>query len=79
MPREITGLKEFLDIVKRDDCKGTTVYKAKGGAYTKFAARCSRFLYTIKLDKSKAKKVEAVLTTKNVIKGKRTIKVAPKK
>ncbi|OQV17825.1 putative 60S ribosomal protein L38 [Hypsibius exemplaris] len=60
MPKQVKEIKEFLLLARRVDAKVVKIKKQK--EYVKFKIRCSRFLYTLKLDdKEKADKLRASL------------------
>eukprot|EP00286_Rhodomonas_abbreviata_P023616 CAMPEP_0181315960 /NCGR_PEP_ID=MMETSP1101-20121128/15645_1 /TAXON_ID=46948 /ORGANISM="Rhodomonas abbreviata, Strain Caron Lab Isolate" /LENGTH=69 /DNA_ID=CAMNT_0023423185 /DNA_START=55 /DNA_END=264 /DNA_ORIENTATION=+ len=56
MPKEITDIKDFLTKARRKDAASVKIKKSNRN--TKFKIRCSRFLYTLKVDdKEKADKL----------------------
>ncbi|KAI8621055.1 ribosomal protein L38e [Chytriomyces sp. MP71] len=60
MPRQITEIKNFLEIARRKDAKSIKI--KKNGSQSKFKVRCSRFLYTLVVsDADKAKKLKQSL------------------
>ncbi|KIK63937.1 hypothetical protein GYMLUDRAFT_424231 [Collybiopsis luxurians FD-317 M1] len=67
MPKEISDIKQFLEISKRKDASQARIKrvasKVQGGkAQTKFKLRCSRYLYTLSLDDpAKAEKLRQSL------------------
>ncbi|QRV93165.1 ribosomal L38e protein family [Ceratobasidium sp. AG-Ba] len=67
MPKEIRDIKQFITIASRKDAKAARVKKtppkvAGGKTVTKFKIRCSRYLYTLKLDDAeKAEKLKQSL------------------
>ncbi|CAK0826025.1 unnamed protein product, partial [Prorocentrum cordatum] len=53
MPKQITEIRQFLQIARRKDAKSVKI--KKNGTETKFKIRCASYLYTlIMADKSKA-------------------------
>eukprot|EP00435_Cladocopium_sp_Y103_P056804 s1266_g19.t1 len=53
MPKQITDIRQFLQIARRKDARSVKI--KKNGTQTKFKIRCSRYLYTlIMTDKGKA-------------------------
>jgi len=65
MPKEIKDIKKFLEIAQRKDAKLARIKKTPtrlGKVQTKFKVRCSRYLYTLKLDDpDKAEKLKQSL------------------
>lgn len=60
MPKEITDIRDFLQKARRRDAKAVTIKTTKG--MTKFKIRCSRYLYTLRVqDSEKATKLEQSL------------------
>ncbi|CAK0818797.1 unnamed protein product [Prorocentrum cordatum] len=60
MPKQITEIRQFLQIARRKDAKSVKI--KKNGAATKFKIRCASYLYTlIMADKSKAEKLKQSL------------------
>ncbi|GAU98167.1 hypothetical protein RvY_09347 [Ramazzottius varieornatus] len=60
MPKEVKDIKEFLLLARRADAKVVKIKKNRNSF--KFKIRCSRFLYTLKLDdKEKADKLKGSL------------------
>lgn len=56
MPKQITEIRQFLQIARRKDAR--TVKVKKNGTETKFKIRCSSYLYTLIMkDKDKANKL----------------------
>ncbi|KAL1924309.1 60S ribosomal protein eL38 [Calcarisporiella thermophila] len=45
MPKQVTDIKQFLEIARRKDAKSACI--KKNGKQMKFKVRCSRFLYTL--------------------------------
>eukprot|EP00747_Dinoflagellata_sp_TGD_P167362 gnl/TRDRNA2_/TRDRNA2_191630_c0_seq1.p1 gnl/TRDRNA2_/TRDRNA2_191630_c0~~gnl/TRDRNA2_/TRDRNA2_191630_c0_seq1.p1 ORF type:complete len:164 (-),score=41.50 gnl/TRDRNA2_/TRDRNA2_191630_c0_seq1:55-546(-) len=67
-PKEITGVKEFLEITRRKDARLVKIKQNLGE--TKFKVRCSRYLYTyVCKEKAKAEKITESLpkTLKQVV------------
>merc|ERR1712189_138969 len=61
MAREIKEIKEFLLTARRKDAKSVKIMKKKDNT-VKFKVRCSRYLYTLKVDdKEKAEKLRQSL------------------
>lgn len=64
-PKQITDIKNFLEIARRKDASAARVKKttkSDGKVVTKFKIRCSRFLYTLVVDdKQKAEKLKQSL------------------
>ena len=57
MPKEITDIRDFLQKARRRDAKAVTIKTTRG--MTKFKIRCSRYLYTLRVqDGEKAAKLE---------------------
>jgi len=57
MPKEITDIREFLQISRRADAKSVKI--KKNTENTKFKIRCSKYLYTLVMkDKAKADKLK---------------------
>merc|ERR1711931_46470 len=68
MAREIKEIKEFLLTARRKDAKSVKIMKKKDNT-VKFKARCSRYLYTLKVsDKEKAAKLRQSLPPGLVVK-----------
>eukprot|EP00405_Crypthecodinium_cohnii_P001947 CAMPEP_0194762328 /NCGR_PEP_ID=MMETSP0323_2-20130528/15496_1 /TAXON_ID=2866 ORGANISM="Crypthecodinium cohnii, Strain Seligo" /NCGR_SAMPLE_ID=MMETSP0323_2 /ASSEMBLY_ACC=CAM_ASM_000346 /LENGTH=107 /DNA_ID=CAMNT_0039684617 /DNA_START=127 /DNA_END=447 /DNA_ORIENTATION=- len=60
MPKQITEIRQFLQIARRKDAKAVAI--KKNPSNTKFKIRCSRYLYTLVMpDKSKAEKLKQSL------------------
>lgn len=60
MPREVTDIKEFLEICRRKDASSASIKKNVKKNQAKFKVRCSKQLYTLKLkDDEKAQKIKA--------------------
>ncbi|KAJ3980125.1 ribosomal protein L38e, partial [Lentinula detonsa] len=72
-PKEISDIKQFLEISKRKDASQARIKriaaKGRGGkVQTKFKLRCSRYLYTLSLDDpEKAEKLRQSLPPGTVI------------
>ena len=59
-PKEITDIRDFLQKARRRDAKAVTIKTTRG--MTKFKIRCSRYLYTLRVqDGEKAAKLEQSL------------------
>ncbi|PFH51651.1 hypothetical protein AMATHDRAFT_74827 [Amanita thiersii Skay4041] len=67
MPKEISNIKEFIQITQRKDAKQARIKKIpsklpNGKTQTKFKVRCSRYLYTLSVDDpEKAEKLKQSL------------------
>jgi len=67
MPKEISEIKQFIDIARRKDASAVRIKKvapraAGSKAKTKFKIRCSRYLYTLSIDDAeKAEKLKQSL------------------
>ena len=60
MPKQITEIRQFLQIARRKDARSVKI--KKNGTATKFKIRCSSYLYTlIMADKAKAEKLKQSL------------------
>ncbi|KAI8074478.1 60S ribosomal protein L38 [Gongronella butleri] len=60
MPKQVTDIKQFLEITRRKDAKSTQI-KKNGDTY-KFKVRCSRYLYTLVVkEKARANKLRQSL------------------
>lgn len=56
MPKEISDIRDFLQKARRADAKSVKIKKTKG--VVKFKIRCSRYLYTLRVqDAEKAEKL----------------------
>lgn len=63
-PKQVTDIKQFLEIARRQDAKSARVKKTlkAGSTQTKFKVRCSRYLYTLVVDDAeKAEKLKQSL------------------
>ncbi|PWN92145.1 hypothetical protein FA10DRAFT_300671 [Acaromyces ingoldii] len=83
MPKQVTDIKQFLEIARRKDARAAHVKRTltkTGSTQTKFKVRCARYLYTLVVDdKEKAEKLKQSLppglNVKDVgVKGKATRK-----
>ncbi|KAH8804638.1 putative 60S ribosomal protein L38 [Xylogone sp. PMI_703] len=81
MPREISDIKNFIEICRRKDASSARIKRNKKTSQTKFKVRCQRHLYTLVLkDSEKVEKLKQSLppnltiadTPKKNAKGKRT-------
>ncbi|KAL2068701.1 hypothetical protein VTL71DRAFT_15039 [Oculimacula yallundae] len=81
MPREISDIKNFIEICRRKDASSARIKRNKKSSQIKFKVRCQRHLYTLVLkDSEKAEKLKASLppnltiadTPKKNAKGKRS-------
>ncbi|WFD34717.1 60S ribosomal protein L38 [Malassezia cuniculi] len=65
MPKQVTDIKQFLEIARRQDAKVARIKKNVVNnkvTQTKFKVRCSRFLYTLVVDDAeKAEKLKKSL------------------
>ena len=64
-PKQVTDIKQFLEIARRKDAKAARVKKTvltDRSTQTKFKVRCSRYLYTLVVDDAeKAAKLQQSL------------------
>lgn len=63
-PKQVTDIKQFLEIARRKDARSARVKKTlkAGSTQTKFKVRCSRYLYTLVVDDAeKAEKLKQSL------------------
>ncbi|KAI9168544.1 60S ribosomal protein L38 [Blastocladiella emersonii ATCC 22665] len=59
-PKQVSDIKDFLELARRKDAKSAKIKKT--GNITKFKLRCSTYLYTLTVkDPLKAKKVKETL------------------
>ncbi|EKD14141.1 hypothetical protein LZ554_009283 [Drepanopeziza brunnea f. sp. 'monogermtubi'] len=81
MPREISDIKNFIEICRRKDASSARIKRNKKSSQIKFKVRCQRHLYTLVLkDTEKAEKLKQSLppnltiadTPKKNAKGKRS-------
>ncbi|CZS89712.1 probable ribosomal protein L38 [Rhynchosporium agropyri] len=81
MPREISDIKNFIEICRRKDASSARIKRNKKSSQIKFKVRCQRHLYTLVLkDSEKAEKLKQSLppnltiadTPKKNAKGKRS-------
>ncbi|KNC51009.1 60S ribosomal protein L38 [Thecamonas trahens ATCC 50062] len=59
MPREIKSIKKFLHIAARKDARKCRIKKV--GGVVKFKVRCSKYLYTIRVDPDQAARLKDTL------------------
>ncbi|KAI9290842.1 60S ribosomal protein L38 [Neoconidiobolus thromboides FSU 785] len=60
MPKQVSDIKQFLEIARRADAKSARV--KKNGKQIKFKVRCSKYLYTLVVnDATKAEKLKQSL------------------
>ncbi|KAH8598120.1 putative 60S ribosomal protein L38 [Bisporella sp. PMI_857] len=80
MPREVSDIKQFIEIARRKDASSARIKKTKKSPVVKFKIRCQRHLYTLIVkDAEKAEKLKQSLppsltiadTPKKNAKGKR--------
>ena len=56
MPKQISDIRDFLQKARRKDARSVKIKKSAGS--TKFKIRCSRYLYTLRVeDPEKADKL----------------------
>ena len=65
-PKAIKDIRVFLETVRRKDARFVKIWRAKpgakGGPVTKFKIRCSRYIYTLRVEESeKADRLKASL------------------
>ncbi|KAK5101584.1 60S ribosomal protein L38 [Exophiala xenobiotica] len=60
MPREVTDIKQFLEIARRKDATSARIKKSSkpGQNAIKFKIRAHRFLYTLTLDDAKTDRAD---------------------
>ncbi|KAF2237601.1 60S ribosomal protein-like protein L38 [Viridothelium virens] len=62
MPREVSDIKQFIEICRRKDASSARIKKNTASQQIKFKVRCHRFLYTLVLkDTDKAEKLKQSL------------------
>ncbi|KAJ6084248.1 60S ribosomal protein L38 [Penicillium sp. IBT 16267x] len=62
MPREVSDIKQFIEICRRKDASSARIKKNGKTQQIKFKVRCERFLYTLVLkDSEKADKLKQSL------------------
>ncbi|KAI9714504.1 MAG: 60S ribosomal protein L38 [Bogoriella megaspora] len=62
MPREVSDIKQFIEICRRKDASSARIKKNPSSQQIKFKVRCHRFLYTLVLkDTDKAEKLKQSL------------------
>merc|ERR1711939_1243343 len=62
MPREISDIKNFIEICRRKDASSARIKRNKKSSQIKFKVRCRRHLYTLVLkDTEKAEKLKQSL------------------
>lgn len=62
MPREISDIKNFIEICRRKDASSARIKRSKKTSAIKFKVRCQRHLYTLVLkDSEKADKLKQSL------------------
>ncbi|PSS25267.1 hypothetical protein M430DRAFT_96048 [Amorphotheca resinae ATCC 22711] len=62
MPREISDIKNFIEICRRKDASSARIKRSKKTTHIKFKVRCQRHLYTLVLkDAEKAEKLKQSL------------------
>ncbi|KAJ9143713.1 hypothetical protein NKR23_g6303 [Pleurostoma richardsiae] len=68
MPQEVTDIKKFIEICRRNDASSARIKKNKKTTSIKFKVRCQKYLYTLVLkDADKAEKLKASLPPKLAI------------
>ncbi|KAJ5128709.1 ribosomal protein L38e [Penicillium atrosanguineum] len=62
MPREISDIKQFIEICRRKDASSARIKRNRKSQQIKFKVRCERFVYTLALtDSAKADKLKQSL------------------
>ncbi|GAB1204429.1 hypothetical protein APSETT445_003082 [Aspergillus pseudonomiae] len=62
MPREISDIKQFIEICRRKDASSARIKRNRKTQQVKFKVRCQRFVYTLALkDSDKADKLKQSL------------------
>ncbi|KAI4143473.1 MAG: hypothetical protein L6R39_004556 [Caloplaca ligustica] len=62
MPREVSDIKQFIEICRRKDASSARIKRNRKSQQIKFKVRCHRFLYTLVLkDSDKADKLKQSL------------------
>ncbi|KAJ5175283.1 60S ribosomal protein [Penicillium canariense] len=62
MPREVSDIKQFIEICRRKDASSARIKRNRKNQQTKFKVRCERFIYTLSLtDSAKAEKLKQSL------------------
>ncbi|KAF7718048.1 60S ribosomal protein L38 [Penicillium ucsense] len=62
MPREVSDIKQFIEICRRKDASSARIQRNRKNQQTKFKVRCERFVYTLALtDSAKAEKLKQSL------------------
>ncbi|KAF2725626.1 putative 60S ribosomal protein L38 [Polychaeton citri CBS 116435] len=62
MPREVSDIKNFIEICRRKDASSARIKKNTTKSQIKFKVRCKRHLYTLVLkDSEKAEKLKQSL------------------
>ncbi|EPQ31025.1 uncharacterized protein PFL1_01214 [Pseudozyma flocculosa PF-1] len=64
MPKQVTDIKNFLEIARRKDATAARIKRTikAGKTQTKFKVRCSKYLYTLVVDDAqKAEKLKQSL------------------
>ncbi|CEJ55437.1 60S ribosomal protein [Penicillium cataractarum] len=62
MPREVSDIKQFIEICRRKDASSARIKRNRKNQQTKFKVRCERFVYTLALtDSAKAEKLKQSL------------------
>ncbi|KAJ5949605.1 60S ribosomal protein L38 [Penicillium verhagenii] len=62
MPREVSDIKQFIEICRRKDASSARIKRNRKSQQIKFKVRCERFLYTLVLkDSDKADKLKQSL------------------
>ncbi|KAI9742244.1 MAG: 60S ribosomal protein L38 [Claussenomyces sp. TS43310] len=62
MPKEISDIKNFIEICRRKDASSARIKKNKKSSQIKFKVRCQKLLYTLVLkDSEKAEKLKQSL------------------
>ncbi|WEW61296.1 60S ribosomal protein L38 [Emydomyces testavorans] len=62
MPSEVSDIKQFIEICRRQDASSARIKRNRKTNQIKFKVRCQRFLYTLVLrDSDKADKLKQSL------------------
>ncbi|KAF2669656.1 hypothetical protein BT63DRAFT_372967 [Microthyrium microscopicum] len=62
MPQEVSDIKNFLEICRREDASSAKIKKSTKTNATKFKVRCKKYLYTLTIkDSEKADKLKQSL------------------
>ncbi|KAI9790765.1 MAG: 60S ribosomal protein L38 [Piccolia ochrophora] len=62
MPKEVSDIKQFIEICRRKDASSARIKRNRKASQIKFKVRCRRLLYTLVLkDTDKAEKLKQSL------------------